>query len=134
MKIYVSSKFSNRDEVKKVQKKCIGYGHTIIEDWTNNTNSYPCSQSVESARQNALSNYTSIRQCDAFIYLTSEQYGAGSSTEFGIALGLRERNGRPDIYVVGQFIDENTFFFHPLVKRKYLISQVLSELSNREND
>ena len=130
MNIYVSSKFSNKPTVKKIQKLLGLHGHHITEDWTNNTNAYPCDKHQKSSRLNAVLDANAIRESDIFIYVTTKEAGIGSSTEFGIALHALQHNGKPEIYVVGKNLANNIFFFHPLVKRRNTIEQVIREISS----
>jgi hypothetical protein len=129
LKVYVAARFYAKDEVLHIYQSLWVKGHTIIADWTKHKNVKPYSEHPGEASLYAEEDLRGAMDCDVFILLTSERAGGGVSAELGAALAAnRLRNGAPKIYVVGQHLDPNAFYFHPAVERRNTIAQVLAEL------
>ncbi|MEK6830093.1 MAG: hypothetical protein AABY15_08315 [Nanoarchaeota archaeon] len=67
------------------------------------------------------------RKSDVFILLTDEA-GTGIHSELGGAIDHCLLFKKPIIYVVGKHLDSSMFFFHPCVKRRATIDDVIMEL------
>jgi hypothetical protein len=82
------------------------------------------------ARDHATVDTIGVLECDVFILLTAKEKGAGYSTELGMALGANLLRGTPAVYVVGEHLDGNMFYFHPNVKRVADLEELLSDIKN----
>lgn len=127
MKIYVASKFENKNEVKRIHRLLRQKGHEITADWTIHQ---PVTDSNhELAMKYAIEDLNGTRECDIFILITTDVAGVGSATEFGAALLSSVIYKRPKIYVVGQYLTANLFYIHPSVIIKKTIEDVVAELN-----
>lgn len=114
MKIYIASRTSEREGVRRLNQILSDKGFEIL-DWTGHKNTKPYEENKSLAKEYSLEDAQMVKDCDIFILLTSEFPGSGSTTEFGMALFSYELFKKPNIYVVGKNIN-NIFFFHPGVK------------------
>ena len=130
LKIYVAARFYAKDEVLRIYQSLWARGHTIIADWTKHKNVKPYTEHPAEAGLYAEEDLRGAMDCDIFILLTSERAGGGVSAELGAALATHRLKGSPKIYVVGQHLDPNAFYFHPAINRRDTVTQVLAELSN----
>jgi hypothetical protein len=128
MNIYVAARFYAKDEVLHIYQSLWAKKHTITADWTKHKSVKPYTQNQAEAGAYAVEDLHGAMDCDVFILLTSEQAGGGVSAELGAALAHNRLKGKPIIYVVGQFLDQNAFYFHPAVERRSTVAQVLAEL------
>jgi hypothetical protein len=128
VKIYVAARFHEKERVKKLYTMLKECGHTITSDWTMCQLKQPFSEHSEGARECAMHAITGVRDCEAFIFLTNPQIGAGSSAELGAALLSHISTGLPRIYVVGEYRDNNICFYHPAVSFKDTVEDVAAEL------
>ncbi len=128
MKIYVAGRMSERDEVKRIYALLKKSGHEISVDWTWHKNIKPYDKNSKVARDYSIEDMDGVIDCDIFILLTSESPGSGSAGELGAAILSQIKLGKPKIYVVGQYMGNNFFYFHPTVVRRNTIDEVLKEL------
>lgn len=128
MKVYVAARMFEKDEVLRMYKLLKKAGHEISADWTWHKNIKPYDQNPETAKDYSIEDMNGVIDCDVFILVTSESPGTGSAGEFGAAILSNLKLGKPKIYVVGQYIGNNFFYFHPAVVRKNTIDDVLKEL------
>jgi hypothetical protein len=128
MKIYVAARMFEAEEVKRIYHMFEKKGHEISADWTWHKNIKPYDKNQKTAKQYAIEDMNGVVDSDVFILLTSEFPGAGSSGELGAAIMSNIKLGKPKIYVVGKDIGNNFFYFHPSVRRRENIDQVLTEL------
>ena len=126
MKIYIAGRTSQREEVRKLNQIFREKGFEVL-DWTDHLATKPFESHRDIAIQYSIEDVDFISVCDIFILLTSEVPGLGSTAEFGMALMSNKTNKKPIIYVVGSHIN-NMFYFHPEVKMRKTIDEVLLEL------
>ena len=108
MKFFVSGKFEDRKNVRKLMDKLEGLGHTIAHDWTADEETdegYPVVHAMNDLR--------GVQVCDALVgrFIEKNHY-RGSLAELGAALGLDTR-----VYIIGHGADECIFVNHPRVIR-----------------
>jgi hypothetical protein len=104
MRIYVASKFEERDRVKGIQRQLIAAGHTITYDWTTNT---------EISAAQARADLDGVRTADALVLVAERDLPyCGSLVEVGIALGCDI-----PIYVIGCALDRCIFLLLPSVTK-----------------
>jgi len=126
MKIYIAGRTSQREEVKRLNKIFKSKGFEVL-DWTDHLSTKPFDANRRIATKYAIEDLDFISDCDVFILLTSDVPGLGSTSEFGMALMSNKTNKKPIIYVVGSQIN-NMFYYHPEVRVRKTIEEVLSEI------
>ncbi len=127
MKIYVSTRFQRKNEVRKIYKKLIDKGHEITANWTLHEPMTPYEKNQRISSDYAIEDVEGVRNCDVFILL-SDEGGSGMFVELGIAILSNLLFRKPKIYVVGEHNKRILFFFHPAVNRRDKIEDVLKEL------
>ncbi len=117
MKFYIASKFTNKEEVRKLQKYLISLGHEITHDWTAHEDKRPFEKNQKTAGKYAKEDLDGVRKSDIFIALCDNTEGSvGMHTEIGCAISSFLDKGSPKVYVLGKEFDA-MFFFHPVVNR-----------------
>jgi hypothetical protein len=97
LKIYVASKFENKQQVRAVQQRLIDLGHTISHDWTNEAEGDRKGPELDAYLQEcAIKDYNGVLEADAVLLITQPNM-RGAFTELGMALAW----GRV-CYVVGR--------------------------------
>ncbi|TAL55596.1 MAG: hypothetical protein EPN86_03210 [Nanoarchaeota archaeon] len=129
MKIYIAARFTEKGKVKSFFKTLENKGHSIAYNWTNHKNAQPFIENSDLAAKYSENDVNSVLDADVLIVLTDEiEYSKGLYVELGAALAKAKITGKPKIYVVGKNKDSAMFFFHPFVKRRKNIDEVLKEL------
>lgn len=126
MKFYIASRFSRIPDVRNIIKILEEKGHEVSFDWTQHKRLIPYKDNLDLAKEYAIDDAKGVLNCDIFILLTDEA-GTGMYVEFGIALGLAIKIGKPKIFVVGTY-DNCSFYYHPSVCWKNTIEDVLEEI------
>lgn len=130
MKIYVSAKFNDKERVKNVYNLLKQDGHTITHEWIHHKESYPFSKDAHYASECAVQDFNGVLQADVFILLSNAEPSLGASGELGAAIASYIIFKKPQIYVVGPHFDVNFCFYHPAVKQKDSIEEILQEIKN----
>ncbi len=128
MKFYIAARFTEKNEVLKIYKLLQDNGHEITADWTLHKAIKPYDQNAEIAKDYAIEDMNGVINCDVFVLLTNENTGSGSAGELGAAILAQVKFGKPKIYVIGEHMGNNFFYFHPSVTRLNTIEEVLEEL------
>lgn len=128
MRVYIASKFKDKDKVKKLNKLFKKKGYELSGDWTDHVQVKPYTKEPKRSKAYANEDINASINCDVFILLTSKEGGTGSSTELGAAIVSYLLVKKPKIYVVGKHMGVNMFYFHPSVNRRKTIDEVLKEL------
>lgn len=106
MKFFVSGKFEDRLNIRRLQSELIKRGHTIAEDWTYHEytdKGYPV--------EYAIADIEGVIRADIYVGRFVGDYNyKGALVELGAALALR----KPCI-VIGHAIDSCIFTHHPNV-------------------
>ncbi len=90
MKIYVASKFENKELVKEVQEELIREGHSITHDWSNESDAGKTGIELENYQARcAQQDFDGVKNAD-LVLLINHQGCKGTYTEFGIALALNK--------------------------------------------
>lgn len=129
MKVYIASKFSDKERTREAHKLLKSAGHEITHDWTNNVQSLPFSSNPEYTSKCAFEDINGVLQADIFILLSSSEPSMGASAELGAAIAKNLANENSKIYVVGPHFDKNFCFYHPVVHRVETIEDVLKDLN-----
>jgi len=111
MNVYIASRTSERELVKKLNKFFKKNGFIAL-DWTWHTPTKPYEEHKETAKDYSIEDLEMVKKSDIFILLTTESSGTGSTAEFGMALMAYSLFKKPHIYVVGKYIN-NMFYYHP---------------------
>ncbi len=126
MKIYVAGKFESKGMILEIYEKLKRAGHEISYDWTGHKNIKPYPENQDLGKQYSENEVRGILNADVFIYISHER-GTTSIMEFGAALALKKRIGKPLVFVVGD-CSRSPWFFNVDVKRADSIEDVLEEL------
>ncbi len=126
--VYIAARFARKEEVKAIYSKLQPLRYVPSKDWTNHRAIKPYDAHPELAREYAIDDVNGARNSDLFILL-SDAEGTGMHTELGIALERHLEFGKPQIYVIGEHLSRSFFFYHPAVKRRENIEDVIRELS-----
>ena len=125
--VYVASRFNKRLKVKEIFSRLEKLGYSISYDWTNHKSIKPYEDNEELSRDYSIEDIKNSIQSDYFILLTSEA-GTGMYVKLGSAIFSNIINGKPKIYVVGNYINRSMFYFHPAVERIKNIEDLLTRL------
>lgn len=71
-----------------------------------------------------------VKDCDAFILLTSEGTNKGMYVELGAALLSLLLSAKPKIYAVGKYSDSSVFYYHPAVTKLDSVNGLLDALKS----
>jgi len=128
MKFYIAARFALKDLVREIYRKIQERGHEVIGDWTVHKETKPYDQNLELAREYAIEDIDSARNCDCLV-LVSDSAGTGMYAELGVAISSYLERGKPMIYVIGDNRARSMFFFHPSVNRKFsIIEEILDDV------
>lgn len=120
MKIYVATKWENRENARKFMDYLENYGHEITYDWT-------IGQQVN--EDQAIADMAGVVTADVLVFLADKELAyTGALIEVGAALGCGKR-----VYVLGDASVTKTLFFkHPLVRhgKVEFEREVLGEVMN----
>lgn len=128
MKIFVSGRFPDIKNVKKILSLLKKNGHEIIFDWTIKGNLKPYSKHHVKAKNFSKKAMEAIGKSDIFIFVTHPEVAGGSSVELGAALNSYLTKGKPKVFLVGEYNSSVIFYFHPTVNKKDKIEDVLASL------
>jgi len=128
MKIYVASKFENKEKVLEIYEKLRKNGHEITVYWTRTQAKKPYGKNSETAKKYSERDINGVKNADVFILLTTEVPGKGRFIELGAAMILNLLSGKPKIFAIGGYNTESIFFFHPVVNRVDSIEDVIQEI------
>ncbi len=124
---YVASRFALKEQVRKIYSQLEELGYSISHDWTQHKSIKPYLENQEYAEEYAIADIDGARKSDLFIILTDEN-GTGMHSELGAAIDHILEFGKPIIYAIGPHLNSSIFFFHPSVKRRKTIEEVIKEL------
>jgi hypothetical protein len=127
MKIYIAARTSQRDEVKRYNAQFAKMG-IIVLDWTTNKNTKPYLDHPDLVKRYSISDLNHVRECDIFVMLLNEVPGTGQTTELGAAILANSFRKKKKIYIVGEYLDKNMFYFHPSVIHKKTVEEVVQEI------
>lgn len=129
-KVYIAARFSESLLVKRLYARLEHMGFEIAGDWTENVSKKPYDQYPENTTKNVIKDVQGVQNCDIFIMLTHTEVGSGSSAELGSTVMSRLLRNKPEVYVVGEHMGNNFFYFHPCVKRRKKIEEVFTEIKS----
>lgn len=128
MKFYIASRTKNAPLVCEWYKLIKEKGYKISLDWTKyylqDALHRPYEKNEKMTQKCAEESIDGVKNCDVFILLTDEA-GVDMYAELGMAIAFKV----PLIYVIGDYTSKSVFYFHPQVKRRKNIEEVLKELS-----
>lgn len=111
MKLYVASKFTNKQEVRSLMTLLEADGHTITHDWTDDDAKGLEGEELETyLALNAVACIKGILDAQAFILLARPNM-AGAFTELGLAMGIGRSVLILDAFKSGN--QENIFYNMP---------------------
>ena len=124
---YVAARFALRKKVKKIYSQLEKLGYSISSDWTHHKPIKPYENNPKLAKEYSAEDMEGARKSDLFILITDEA-GTGIHAELGGAIDYYLEFKKPIIYVVGKHLNSSMFFFHPVVRRRKTIEDVIKEL------
>ena len=130
MKFFIAGYIQDKETVKQIYGLIRQAGHEIVTDWTNDdpvTRDDP--NFFQEKQKRAVRDLEGVMECDVFVILAEPIDGRAKYSEFGIALMSNVEKGTPHLFVVGEDTTRSLFFFHPAVKHKKSIEEVLEELN-----
>jgi len=133
LKVYVAARWHEKARVKELHAKLKELGYGITHDWTEHKEIRPYLQNLDMANTYANVDMQGVIAADIFVLLTHAEIGAGSAGELGAAIALTLTQGKPKIYVVGEHIEHNLFYYHPKVERLASIENLVASLANLKN-
>jgi hypothetical protein len=128
MKVYVAAPFERKHEVLDLFRLLEKKGHSVSFDWTVHKKIKPFTENHEIAQRYSIEDINGVKDSDAFILLSEREGCRGMHVELGAAILSNVRSGKPAIFVVGGHNSGSLFYFHPSVKRRETIEQVLEEM------
>jgi hypothetical protein len=128
MKIYVAARFTEKETVNTIYDQLRKAGHEITGDWTLHVNAKPYDQNRDLAGTYALEDAEGVKAADIMLLLSSPEAGTGVSTELGIAIASKELTGHPKIYLIGEYLVANAFYFHPAVEQFDTIEEAIERI------
>jgi hypothetical protein len=128
MKFYIAARFNEKYKTRQIYKHLQSKGHKITADWTLHKSIKPYNQNSALAKDYAIEDMKGVAECDVFVLISSQSTGAGSAGELGAAILSQIKYHKPKIYVIGKYIGNNFFYFHPAVIKKNNITEVLKDL------
>lgn len=128
MKIFVSGRIHDQQNIQTVIKELKAAGHEIIFDWTIYGNLKPYDKNSNQSRVFAQDVIQAISEADVFIVVSHPEVAGGSSAELGAAIMQCVRTGKPRIYMVGQYNTSVVFYFHPSIHKMSSMKDVMTDL------
>lgn len=126
--VYVAARFAKKDEVREIFLKLESLGYVPSEDWTQHKLIKPYVNNPKLSEEYAVVDINGAKNADLFI-LISDEAGTGMHTELGAAIANNIDYKKPDIYVIGLRNARSAFFYHPTVKRRLTIDEVIEEIA-----
>lgn len=133
MKIYVAARLHDKKRVLDLHAKLRELGHEISHDWTTHKNIKPYQANLKLANDYAAVDMQGVKAADIFVLLTNSEIGAGSAGELGAAIALNLIMGKPKVFVVGEHLANNLFYYHPIVTRLNYLAELLELLAEEDN-
>ena len=127
MKFYIATRFGRKKEVREIHITLLDKGHKFLSTWVEEGQIKPYNKHLVRARKRAIESINAAKDCDVFVLL-SDKEGTGMYVELGIAIMSSLLKGRPKIYIIGNYPNRSMFFFHPIVKRRKNIEDVLKDI------
>jgi hypothetical protein len=130
MKFYIAASFFKKDLVKDVFKLLKKSNHTVTVDWTKHSG---VKLPLRDHKKKLVTKYATrdekgVNDADVFVLLSEPSAGRAMYVELGIAISNYEQNRKPLVYVVGKRTNQSIFYYHPAVKRKNSMHEVLEEI------
>ena len=124
---YIASRFALKNKVRKIYSELEKIGYSVYGDWTQHKPVKPYEKHPRLSRDYSVQDIDRARKSDLFI-LISDRAGTGMHTELGASIDHYLEFRKPLIYVIGKYLNASMFFFHPAVRRRKTIEEVIKEL------
>lgn len=129
MRFYIASRTAKIKEVKEIYNQIREKGYEISYDWTKIPNiGRPFDQIPEITKGHVKKIIKGIRDSDVFIMI-SDKEGTDMYGELASAISFNSMNKKPKVFVLGSNLSPSVFPFHPSVKIKRSIEEILEEFS-----
>jgi len=128
MKFYVACKFEDKAWALEAYKLIEEKGHEITTKWTEHVPIKPYDKNPNASAY-AIEDVIGVISADYFILKSSKEYsgGKGLFVELGLAIASKLHKGKPEVYIIGDDMGKAIFYFHPVVKRRETLEEVLEE-------
>ena len=129
MKVYVASKYQERETIRELYDILRSHGHEITVDWTNH-DVFPDDAEEEKLGEFACDDVRGVQECDSMIiYMVNEHQYKGAWVEMGVALALNK-----PVFVLGNAGDSCIFMNHSLVRKYICFVKLLEYLEYLEEN
>jgi hypothetical protein len=128
MKVYVAAPFERKAEVLNLYRILKKRGHSVSFDWTVHKKIKPFTENLELAKKYSSEDIDGVKDSDVFILLSEREGCRGMHVELGAAIMSNVKSGKPAIFIAGDHNSGSLFYFHPCVKRRETVKQVLEEI------
>ena len=125
--VYVASRFALKNEVKKIYSELEKIGYSVYGNWTQHKPVKPYKKHPKLSRDYSVQDIDRARKSDLLV-LISDRAGTGMHTELGSAIDHYLEFKKPMIYVIGKHLSASMFFFHPSIRKRATIEEVIKEL------
>jgi hypothetical protein len=129
MKFFVTGRSSNYERVIEAFDQIEAAGHEVTLRWTDLPMIKPYIKNPLEASKFAQQQIQAIIDTDVYI-LFAHTDGTGVFTEFGAALALLQKEGKPRVFAIGN--DEvrgaAMFHYHPQIEWRDSVAKILEEV------
>lgn len=130
MKVYVSARFEQADEVRLIQEKLKRASFEIAYDWTQQKDVKEAQLDQLGRQAYAMADFRGVQECDALILFHTVSGGQTKFVELGLALAL----GKKCIVVAGPGVKDCIFFYLPGIKIVESVENALLGLGHWRDD
>jgi len=133
MKFYFSSRSKMREEVVNMQRIISERGHFLSYDWAKEVKNLkrPYSEIPKIVQARVCEMMDGIRNSDVFVMISDEE-GIDMYGELASAISFNYIYKRPEVYVLGNGSSPSIFPFHPFVKSRTTIQEILDEVEKKQ--
>lgn len=131
MKFYIAATSDQRVEARKVMDFVEAHEQTVFLDWTKDSLlEKPYTKKKKEAQYRSERDIKAIMESDIFILLSSnESAHKGAHVELGVAIASNILNGKPQIFIIGEYNTHNLFNFYSEIQRVESIDDVFKILN-----
>lgn len=99
----------------------------MVGDWTTHIPIKPYHEHADLAQTYSIEDVNAVKGCEVFCLL-SDEAGTGMYVELGVAILSNMLRAKPGVYVIGEQNTRAMFYFHPAVKKRESIEDVIAEV------
>lgn len=130
MKVFVSGRIDEAEEIHTIYRELESRGHSITHDWTQTDDIGDKLNNKLEAGLRASKDITGVIAADVYILVSNNQKpGKGMYVELGAALALRETTGKPKLYTLGKRNHLSIFYLHPAIEHCETLRELFAKLT-----